>query len=159
MITGLLAGTFDLFHVGHLDTIKRMKERCDNLIVAIYGDDDVLKRKGHLPIVPQEQRMEILKSIRYVDDVCLINMIYLEDGTEADWYGTFQYCYEHISRYDLLFAESDYFESESALKLSEYLKGHGSEIVFFTYTKGISSTEIRKRCVKSFGENSDIFLK
>ena len=60
-------GTFDLFHIGHLNILRRLKEQCDRLIVGV-STDEFNEMKGKKPIVPFEQRIEIVRAIRYVDE-------------------------------------------------------------------------------------------
>ena len=66
---GYVPGTFDMFHVGHLNILRRARERCDYLIVGVGTDELVESRKGRRPIVPFLERMEIVGNVRYVDDV------------------------------------------------------------------------------------------
>ncbi len=61
-------GTFDLLHVGHIRLLKRIKERGDKLIVAV-STDEFNESKGKKTIIPFDQRVEILKAIKYVDEV------------------------------------------------------------------------------------------
>ena len=65
-------GTFDLFHIGHVRLLKRIKERGDKLIVAV-STDDFNQTKGKKTIIPFEQRKEIIESIKYVDLVIAEN--------------------------------------------------------------------------------------
>ena len=69
MIIGYTTGVYDMFHIGHLNILKRAKEQCDYLIVGISTDALVIHDKGKQPIIPFQDRMEIVKSIRYVDEV------------------------------------------------------------------------------------------
>ena len=66
---GYTTGVFDLFHIGHLNILKRAKEQCEYLIVGVTSDELCLLRKNKLPIVNQKDRMEIIRSIKYVDKV------------------------------------------------------------------------------------------
>ena len=66
---GYTQGTFDMFHIGHLNLIRNAKKHCDYLIVGVNADDLVESYKNKRPIVPLEERAEIVRAIRYVDEV------------------------------------------------------------------------------------------
>ena len=97
--TVLTYGTFDLFHIGHLNILKRLREYGDRLIVGV-STDEFNAIKGKKPVVPFEQRLEIVQSIRYVDlaipedrwaqkreDIATYDVDIL--GMGADWEGKF----------------------------------------------------------------------
>jgi glycerol-3-phosphate cytidylyltransferase len=69
MIIGYTTGVFDLFHIGHLNILKAAKAQCDHLIVGVTTDELSLERKGKLPIIPFSERVSIVSSIKYVDEV------------------------------------------------------------------------------------------
>ena len=69
MIIGYTTGVFDMFHVGHLNLLRRARENCDKLIVGVSTDEVVREYKHHDPIVPFNERVEIVKAIRYADEV------------------------------------------------------------------------------------------
>jgi len=94
-VVGYLSGTFDLFHIGHLNLLKNAKAYCDYLIVGINKD---ALHKGKQVFIPFEERLEIVRSIRYVDYVIAA---YKED---CDAYREIKYNY--------LFVGSDYKNSE-----------------------------------------------
>ncbi len=123
---GYLSGTFDLFHVGHLNLLKRAKERCDYLIVGVHPNAAHKKKETFIPF---EERKTIVGSCRYVDkvvDSCA------EDSDAWSLY-----------HYDMLFVGSDYKGTERFIRYEEYFKDKGVEIIYFDYTKGTSSTQIR----------------
>ena len=128
---GYLSGTFDLFHIGHLNLLKRAKQECDYLIVGIHRSGNW---KGKETFIPFEERKAIVESIKYVDETvesCL------EDSDAYNLY-----------HYNKLFVGSDYKGSDRFNRYEESLKPKGVEIIYFPYTKGTSSTQIRDRLKK-----------
>ncbi len=124
---GYLSGTFDLFHVGHLNLLRRAKAQCDYLIVGVH---DSGKWKGKETFIPLEERKAIVGACKYVDkvvDSCR------EDSDAWD-----------LWHYDRLFVGSDYKGTERFNRYEEYFKDKGVEIVYFPYTQSTSSTQIRK---------------
>lgn len=135
---GYLSGTFDLFHVGHLNLLKRAKQECDYLIVGVH---DSGAWKGKDTFIPLEERKAIVAACRYVDrviDSCR------EDSDVWD-----------IWHYDKLFVGSDYKGTERFKRYEEYFKDKGVEIVYFPYTQGTSSTQIRDAIVSKSKSNND----
>ena len=63
------SGCFDIFHYGHLNILQRTKELCDYLVVGVSTDELIKKEKGKLPVIPFEERMKVVKAIKYVDEV------------------------------------------------------------------------------------------
>ena len=127
VVIGYLSGTFDLFHVGHLNLLKRAKQQCDYLIVGVHGGG---AWKGKETFIPLEERKAIVAACKYVDkvvDSCP------EDSDAWD-----------LWHYDRLFVGSDYKGTERFNRYEEYFKDKGVEIVYFPYTQSTSSTQIRK---------------
>lgn len=124
---GYLSGTFDLFHVGHLNLLRRAKQQCDYLIVGVH---DSGAWKGKETFIPFEERMQIVGSCKYVDKVV---QSCREDSDAWD-----------LWHYDRLFVGSDYKGTERFNRYEEYFKDKGVEIVYFPYTQSTSSTQIRK---------------
>lgn len=127
---GYLSGTFDLFHVGHLNLLKKAKAQCDYLIVGVHPD---ASHKGKETFIPFEERMAVVGSVRYVDKVvpsCA------EDSDAWDkWH------------YNKLFVGSDYKGTERFLRYEAYFADKGVQIVYFPYTQSTSSTQIRNTIV------------
>ena len=124
---GYLSGTFDLFHVGHLNLLRRAKAQCDYLIVGVHNSG---AWKGKETFIPFEERMQIVGSCKYVDKVV---QSCTEDSDAWD-----------LWHYDRLFVGSDYKGTERFNRYEEYFKDKGVEIVYFPYTQSTSSTQIRK---------------
>ena len=131
VVIGYLSGTFDLFHIGHLNLLKRAKEQCDYLIVSVHDNG---AWKGKETFIPYEERKAIVESIKYVDQVV---EDYREDCDAWDIY-----------HYNKLFVGSDYKGTERFNKYEEMFKGK-VEIVYFPYTKGTSSTQLRDALKKN----------
>jgi len=131
ILVGYLSGTFDLFHIGHLNILKKAKEYCDYLIVGVHYD---ASHKNKDTFIPFEERMSIVGACRYVDQVVQSPS---EDSEAWDIY-----------RYDLLFVGSDYKGSERFAKYEKYLKNK-AKIIYFDYTKTTSSTQLRETIEKS----------
>ena len=125
---GYLSGTFDLFHIGHLNLLRRAKAQCDYLIVGVHESG---AWKGKETFIPFEERVQIVASCQYVDKAI---MSYPEDSDAWDEF-----------HYNKLFVGDDYKGSERFLKYEEYFKERGVEIVYFPYTKGTSSTQLRQK--------------
>lgn len=130
---GYIAGVFDLFHIGHLNLLRRAKEQCEHLIVGVVTDEGVEKYKHTVCIVPFEERMEIVRSCRYVDEAVEIP---LEQHDTDEAYRRYQF--------DVQFSGSDYAEDPVWLAKREFLQAKGSDMVFFPYTQSTSSTKIKE---------------
>ncbi len=146
---GYTTGVFDLFHVGHLNIIKKSKENCDFLIVGVSTDELTYDLKGRFPVIPFSQRAEIIRSIRYVDQVVPeISMDKLEAWKDL--------------HYNVLFKGSDAQQKEIYRKYENELKKVGVDVCYFPYTEGVSSTEIKEELVTrtKFSERrSDVLQK
>lgn len=133
---GYLSGTFDLFHVGHLNLLRRAKAQCDYLIVGVH---DSGAWKGKETFIPLEERKQIVAACKYVDKVV--------DSCREDcdaW---------DLWHYDRLFVGSDYKGTERFNRYEEYFKDKGVEIIYFPYTQSTSSTQIRKTISQKNGDN------
>ncbi|MDG2350243.1 MAG: adenylyltransferase/cytidyltransferase family protein [Flavobacteriaceae bacterium] len=119
------SGCFDIFHYGHLNILKRSKELCNYLIVGVSTDDLILREKGHLPVIPFEERFNVVKAIKYVDEVIPQidknkQRIVDEYGIDAisvgdDWKGRFPITTCHVEYFP-------YTKSVSSTILKETLK-------------------------------------
>ena len=132
---GYTTGVFDLFHIGHLNILRRAKERCEYLIVGVSTDEVVRNYKNKTPIIPFEERAAIVEAIKYVDEVVVQDNM---DKVEA---------WERL-KFDALFHGDDWKNSDMYNTLEAKLKERGVDMVFLPHTDGISSTDIVKRTGK-----------
>ena len=140
MIIGYTTGVFDMFHIGHLNIIKASKEKCDYLIVGVSTDELVKKEKNKTPVIPFEERIEIVSSLKYVDQVVpQINKNKLEAWEKYhfnrmfvgdDWKGTSAWNYYEV-QFQPLGVEIIYLphtDGISSTILTEYVKNHINDI-------------------------------
>jgi glycerol-3-phosphate cytidylyltransferase len=131
MIIGYISGVFDLFHVGHLNLLKNAKCLCDRLVVAVVTDEDVSNTKGKKPIIPLEERMQIVGSIKYVDVVMPRST---EDKATM--------CKKLEAA--IVFVGDDWYGSDKWKHHEKVLNENGVRVIYLPYTKGVSSTIIRE---------------
>ncbi len=131
MIIGYTTGVFDLFHIGHLNILKRAKEKCDFLIVGVSTDELVMQYKNKTPVISYEERVQIVEAIKYVDKVV--------PQTHRDKFAAWE---EY--KFDRMFVGDDWKGSPLFTELEEKFKPFGVEIVYFPYTEGTSSTMLKK---------------
>ena len=131
-IIGYTTGVFDLFHIGHLNILRRAKEQCDYLIVGVSTDELCESYKHKAPIIPFEERIAIVEAIRYVDEVV--------PQYDRDKYAAWQRLH-----FDRMFVGDDWKGTSLFEELEKQFVEVGVEIVYFPYTKGTSSTTLRDR--------------
>lgn len=124
---GYTTGVFDLFHIGHLNLLKRARERCDYLIVGVSTDEVVQGYKHKTPVIPFEERVAIVEALKYVDEVV--------PQTSMDKFSA----WEKLG-FDVVFHGDDWRGSKMYESIEKQFNDVGVEMVFFSYTKGTSST-------------------
>ena len=129
---GYTTGVYDMFHIGHLNIIKRAKEQCEYLIVGVTTDDLCFKRKKKCPIICETDRMEIVRAIRYVDEV-----VPQEDMDKL----------AAVKKYraDVVFVGSDWKGTDAWNQYEKEFAEVGCTVVYLDHTDGISSTILRDR--------------
>ncbi|MGL5901978.1 MAG: adenylyltransferase/cytidyltransferase family protein [Cetobacterium sp.] len=125
-IVGYTSGVYDLFHVGHLNLLKNAKGLCDKLIVGVTTDE-LVSYKNKKAVIPFSERLEIVRSIKFVDAV-----IPQEDMDKFKMW-------EKL-KFDVMFVGDDWFKTEKWEEIEKKLKKVGVRIIYFPYTKGVSST-------------------
>jgi glycerol-3-phosphate cytidylyltransferase len=126
-IIGYTTGVFDMFHIGHLNILKRAKEQCDYLIVGVSTDEVVEEYKKKTPIIKFEERIAIVEAIKYVDEVVPQTTM---DKMEA-W---------KQLKFDVMFHGSDWKGSDMYNHIIEKFNNVGVKVIFLPHTEGVSST-------------------
>ena len=129
---GYTTGVFDMFHIGHLNILRRAKEMCDHLIVGVSTDEVVESYKHHSPVIPFKDRLAIVEACRYVDEAVPQTSM---DKFEA---------WDRL-RFDAMFHGSEWKGTDLYNSYEEKFSKIGVDVVYLTPTAGISSTKLRER--------------
>ena len=130
-IIGYTTGVYDMFHIGHLNLLRNAKSMCDKLIVGV-SVDELVQYKGKSPVIPFQERIEIVRSIRYVDvAIPQENM----DKVSA--------CKK--LKADYLFVGDDWYNSDKWNEYEAQLQEIGCKVIYFPYTGSTSSTLLRSK--------------
>lgn len=131
MVVGYTTGVFDMFHIGHLNILRRAKEKCDYLIVGVSTDEVVEDYKHHKPVIPFEQRAAIVEAIKYVDEVVpQTSMDKLEFLKQR--------------HFDVMFHGDEWKGTELYNKYEQEFAQYGARIEYLSHTKGVSSSQLRE---------------
>lgn len=129
---GYTTGVFDLFHVGHLNILKRAKEQCEFLIVGVSTDELVMKYKNKQPVISHTDRMAIIEGVKYVDRVV--------PQTNRDKFAA----WEQLN-FDVMFVGDDWKGNALFNQLEIQFTNLGVDIVYFPYTQNVSSTIVKEK--------------
>lgn len=134
MVIGYTSGVYDLFHIGHLNLLRNAKGMCDKLIVGVTTDE-LVSYKNKQAVIPHNERMEIVRAIKYVDAV-----VPQENMDKFEMWKKL--------KFDVMFVGDDWFNSPKWEELEAKFKEVGVRIVYFPYTKGTSSTILNETLKK-----------
>jgi glycerol-3-phosphate cytidylyltransferase len=129
-LVGYAPGVYDLFHIGHLNILRHARSRCDHLVAGVVSDETAGQMKGRPPVIPLVERLEIVRSIRYVDSAFV--------DTSADKLQMWQQI-----RFDVIFKGDDWRGTPKGERLEAAMRTVGVEVVYFPYTVHTSSTQLR----------------
>lgn len=135
MIIGYTSGVYDLFHVGHVNILRNAKAMCDKLVVGVTVDELVLY-KGKRSVIPYSERIEVVRSCKYVDVAIPQNNM---DKAAA----------AKKNHADFLFVGDDWYESSKWEQHEKELAEVGCKVIYFPYTQGTSSTLINETLNKN----------
>ena len=126
-------GTYDMLHYGHIRLLERAKALGDYLIVGVVSDESVMNNKKTMPCMSFEERIELVRACRYVDEAVEIPT---DNGDTDEAYRRYHF--------DVQFSGSDYASDPAWLAKKTYLEKRGAQMVFFPYTQTTSSTKIKE---------------
>ncbi len=130
-LIGYAPGVYDLFHVGHLNLLRRARERCDYLVAGVVSDEKTVRAKGRPPIVPLDERLDIVASLRCVDEA----VPELVATKLEQW---------HVRPFDILFKGDDWRGTSKGIELEALMATAGVEVRYLPYTARTSSTSLRR---------------
>jgi glycerol-3-phosphate cytidylyltransferase len=128
---GYVPGVFDMFHIGHLNVLRNARLHCDHLIAGVVSDEMAERAKGRLPVVPLVERLEIVRSIRYVDEVTAETV---PDKIQM-W---------ELLKFDVLIKGDDWRGTAKGDALERAMGLVGVEVAYLPYTAHTSSTLLRR---------------
>ncbi|MDR2572648.1 MAG: adenylyltransferase/cytidyltransferase family protein [Oscillospiraceae bacterium] len=142
MVIGYTTGVFDLFHIGHLNLLKNAKGMCDKMIVGVTTDE-LVSYKGKHPVIPFADRIEIVRSIKFVDAVV----------AQVD-FDKLAMCKK--LKVNIMFVGDDWYLTDKWEEYENQFQTVGIDIVYFPRTTGISSTQVSLalNALYQFSENS-----
>ena len=135
-IIGYTTGCYDMFHIGHLNILRRAKEMCDFLVVGVTTDDLCFQRKHKYQIINEQQRMQIISAVRYVDKVVLQSDMDKLAAVERE-------------NADIVFVGSDWKGTQAWDEYEREFATVGCRVVYLKHTDGISSTLLRQKIEKN----------
>lgn len=129
-VVGYAPGVYDLFHIGHLNVLRRARERCDVLVAGVVSDENALAAKGRAPVIPLEERLEIVRSLGIVDEA----VAEIWPDKLAAWQRV---------RFDVIFKGDDWRGTPKGDRLERDMASVGVAVHYFPYTVHTSSTLLR----------------
>lgn len=130
LVVGYVPGGFDMLHIGHLNILRAAARRCDRLVVGVATDESLLRMKGRLPVVPFEERLELVRALRCVDDA----VADLSKDKRVAW---------RRHPFDVLFKGDDWQSTPKGARLEAEMREVGARLVYLPYTPSTSSTMLR----------------
>jgi len=129
-VVGYVPGGFDMLHIGHLNILRAARQRCGRLVVGVATDEALLRMKGRLPVIPQPERMELIASLRFVDDV----VTDFSQDKRIAW---------RRHPFDILFKGDDWKGTPKGDRLEAELAEVGARVDYLPYTPSTSSSLLR----------------
>jgi glycerol-3-phosphate cytidylyltransferase len=129
-VVGYVPGVFDMFHIGHLNILRRARLQCDWLIAGVVSDEVAFQQKQHYPVIPEDERLDIVANIEFVDEAVM------------EWTTDKLATWERVG-FDVIFKGDDWRGSEKWTRLEEEFRKVGVLVLYLPYTEHTSSTVLR----------------
>jgi glycerol-3-phosphate cytidylyltransferase len=129
-IVGYAPGVYDMFHIGHLNILRRARLQCDWLIAGVVSDEVAFQQKQHYPVIPEDERLDIVANIEFVDQAVM------------EWTTDKLVTWERVG-FDVIFKGDDWRGSEKWTRLEEEFRKVGVLVLYLPYTEHTSSTVLR----------------
>jgi glycerol-3-phosphate cytidylyltransferase len=127
---GYAPGAFDMFHIGHLNILRRASLQCDRLIAGVVSDQVALEVKGRWPVIPQDERLDIVSSMEFVDEAVM------------EWTSDKLATWDRVG-FDVIFKGDDWRGSEKWTRLEREFARVGVAVLYLPYTRHTSSSRLR----------------
>ncbi|MFJ8012741.1 adenylyltransferase/cytidyltransferase family protein [Streptomyces sp. NPDC096339] len=140
-IIGYASGVFDLFHVGHVNLLRQARAHCDHLVAGVLLDE-VATHKGLPPVVPFQERLEIVRAVRYVDEAVADTTLDKRDA------------WQRVG-FHRLFKGDDWRGTELGARWEREFAAVGVEVVYLPYTADVSTTALRQELQRLVSDAGD----
>lgn len=130
-VVGYAPGVFDMFHVGHLNLLRRARLCCDHLVAGVVSDSVTMAQKGRWPVVPQDERLQVVASMDVVDEAVL--------QTSVD-----KLLIWEAVRFSEIYKGSDWQGTAGGSALERAFAAVGVRVVYLPYTEHTSTTLLRR---------------
>lgn len=127
---GYTQGCYDMFHIGHLNLLNNAKKQCEYLIVGVNSDELVQNYKNKIPVISENDRAEIIRNIKSVDECIIVDTLDKEEILKK-------------IKFNAIFIGDDWKDNKRWNETKENLKKYNVDVVFLPHTDGISSTKLR----------------
>ncbi|MDR1044595.1 MAG: adenylyltransferase/cytidyltransferase family protein [Candidatus Adiutrix sp.] len=136
-IIGIATGAFDMFHIGHLNLFQNAKKHCDLLYAGVHSDASIRKNKNKEPVIPEADRLEIVRGCKYVDEAWIFEGYAVDESL-------IEFSIKNAGRIcDLVFVGSDWQNTAQGEIWESVMNKYNVKIIWLPYTRNVSSTQIK----------------
>jgi glycerol-3-phosphate cytidylyltransferase len=136
---GYAPGVYDLFHIGHLNMLRNARRFCDHLVAGVLTDEQAERAKGMAPVVPLAERLDIVGSLRVVDEAVAEDVPHKLDMWER-------------LRFDVIIKGDDWRGTPKGERLEADFRRVGVDVAYVPYTVRTSSTMLRQALLREIDD-------